>query len=276
MMASAAEIKEFIRNSKEGSTIPAMLGRILSIVKDEASSSRELCELISYDQALAEMVLRCANSPMFGRSGTICDIEQAVMLLGYEQIKTIAVGMTVMKIFPAKGSFDIRNLWAHSCEVAFLAKAVGERAPMVPAREAFLAGLLHDIGRIIFYRKAPKRFYEIGTSGDMAEKEAELFGCTHQEAGAWYNEYAGIPEEIVAAIRYHHAPSQAPAYRALVGAVSLAEAMSRRLCPRVGDDGLWLEEHGEIMRELEIYEDDVMALGQRLGGMRHEIENFFG
>ena len=276
MAAAASEIRDFIRNSKEGSTIPVMLGRILSIVRDEGSSSRELCEMISYDQALAEMVLRCANSPMFGHSGAVRDIEQAVMFLGYEQIKSIAVGMTVMKVFPAHGSFDIRNLWVHSCEVAFMARALSESVPMVPAREAFLAGLLHDIGRIIFYRKSPKRFHEVGTSGDMLEREAELFGCTHAEAGAWYNEYAGVPEEIVMPIRHHHGPSGAPGYRGLVAVVSLAEGLSRRLSPRAGDDGLWSGGHGEMMRGLSIYEDDVVSLGERLGGMRREIENFFG
>lgn len=86
MAADASEIRDFIKSIGEGSTIPAMVGKILSIVKDEGSSAMELSELISYDQALADMVLRVANSPMFGHSGRVRDIEQAVMFLGYDQI----------------------------------------------------------------------------------------------------------------------------------------------------------------------------------------------
>lgn len=275
MAADASEIRDFIKGIGEGSTIPAMVGKILSIVKDEGSSAMELSELISYDQALADMVLRVANSPMFGHSGRVRDIEQAVMFLGYDQIKSIAVGMTVMKIMPSKGSFDIKNLWTHSYEVAFIANSVSELSPVMSPRESFLSGLLHDIGRIIFYRKDPERFLEIGTSEDMLDRERELFGCTHEEAGAWYNEHAGIPEEIIMPIKYHHNPSRATGYADAVSVVSLAEALSRRLCPRAEDDGLWGPEHEELMRKFSLLEDDILSIAGRLGGIRHELENFF-
>jgi HD-like signal output (HDOD) protein len=274
MAACASEIRDFIRSINDGSTIPAMLGKILSVVSDETSSAQELSQLVSYDQALAEMVLRVANSAIFGHSGKIRDIDQAVMFLGYEKIKSIAVGMTVIKIFPVS-SFDIKNLWIHGYEVAFIANTLSESLPTTSPRESFLAGLLHDIGRVIFYKKDPAKFLETAASDDLPVVERELFGCSHEDAGSWFLENTGLPEDIIVSVKYHHRPSEATSYKDAVSIISLAEAMSNRLVPRRENDGLWTPEHDAIMRRFSLTEDDIISIGSRLGGIRHEVEEFF-
>ena len=271
-----SEIKDVIKGMTKGSTIPAMLGRILSIVRDEHSFAGELCDLIRFDQGLAGMVLRVANSPMFGRSGQISNIEQAVMYLGYEQIKSIAMGMSILSVFPARKSFSIKKLWAHGYEVASIATAVSERVPATSQKECFLAGLLHDIGRMVLYSVDHVRFLSVGTDDDMLERERELFSCTHEEAGAWYLQYAGLPEEIVLPVKYHHRPSKSTGYRDATSIVALAEGFSRRFYPKIEDDGIWGAEHSAIMLEMELTEEDMVGLAGILGGMKYEIESFFG
>jgi HD-like signal output (HDOD) protein len=271
----AAEVKNFIKNSDSLGTIPVVLGKILSLVGREDSSLEELNGVIAHDQALAERVIQVANSPLFGRSGRIRDIRQAVMFLGFGRIKAIAVGMKVIDIFPPDRSFDVRNIWIHGYEVASIASVLSEFIIMTSPRECFLSGLLHDIGRIIFYQIDHRRFYSLSTTDDMLDKELSFFGCTHAEAGAWFGEAAGMPAEIIQTTKYHHSPSLAESYRDSVSIVSLAEALSRMFSPRIEDDGLWTQEHDALLLELGIKSAELAAIGAKLFGSRKEAERFF-
>jgi putative nucleotidyltransferase with HDIG domain len=270
------EIKDFIAGLNKTYTIPPMLSKILAVIRDEESPPEQLYRLISHDQAFAERVITFANSAMFGHSGQVRDIKHAILFLGYEKIKSIALTMAVMDIFPAgHTSFNIKNLWIHGYEVAYLSAAIADIISMAAPREVFLCGLLHDIGRVIFYRKDREKFFKIGTEENIFDKEKELFDCTHAEAGAWYAEHCNMPEDIVLSILYHHNPSKTTGNRLGVSIVSLAEALSRRFSPRVEDDGIWIKDHDAIILELKLNEDDLSVIGQKLHGIKRDIENFF-
>lgn len=252
-----------------------LLGKILKVVNDEDSSPQDLYRMVSHDQSLAERVVRVANSAMFGHSGDVRDIQQAVMFLGFDKIKTISMGMTVMDFLPTRSSFKIKNLWVHSYEVAFLAAAVSDMLPVTSPRESFLSGLLHDIGRVIFCRMDPDKFLVIETADDMFDREIEAYGCTHAHAGLWFAEEIGMPAEILAAIKFHHRPASARDYKDSVAIVALAEALSRRFSPRLEDDGVWTHDHDAILLEYSLSNEDLVSIGSRLIAAGHEIENFF-
>ena len=276
--SAGREIREYVKGVYRTRTLPSMLGKILSLVKDENSSPKDLFLLISHDPALAERVIQVANSVMFGHSGEVRALRHAVMFLGYERLRSIATGMGVMDVFSSstRNSLDIQNLWVHGYEVAYLSAVISDTISMGASPESFLCGLIHDIGRIIFFEKDRDRYYDIGTSDDMFQKEIELFGCTHAEAGGWYAEYAGLPEDIIQAIRHHHHPSGATGNMLGVSVVALAEVFSRRFSPRVIDDGLWTPEHDAIMLELGIGEESMQAICHKLGGLKYDIKIFFG
>jgi HD-like signal output (HDOD) protein len=269
------EIREYVNGIYRSRTIPSLLGKILSVVRDENSSPQDLFRLISHDQILAERVIRVANSVLFGHSGKVRALQHAVMFLGYERIQTIAMAMGVMEVFPGRNSHDIQNLWIHGYEVAYISSVISDTISMATPDESFLSGLLHDIGRVIFFEKDRERYYRIGTGDDMFENEIELFGCTHAEAGGWYAENAGIPEEIVHAIRHHHQPSESKGNRLGVSIVAVAEGFSRTLRPRVIDDGIWTPEHDAILLELSIGEDTKQAIQHKLHGLEYDIKSFF-
>jgi HD-like signal output (HDOD) protein len=272
---SSSDVKDFIRNIEALSTIPVLVGKIRTICQKEDCSLEDLNRLIAHDQAMAERVIRAANSAFFGHSGQVRDIRQAILFLGFERIKSLAIGMNVMTIFPHNNAFNIKDLWIHSYEVALIASVISAFVSMTSPPECFLSGLLHDIGRIIFYKMDYNRFFKISTTDDMLEKETELFGCTHAESGAWFGEAAGMPLEIILTIKDHHSPSQAKEFRDSISIVALAEAMSRMYSPRIEDDGLWSPEHNALLLELGIESKELTAIGEKLYGARKEAENFF-
>jgi HD-like signal output (HDOD) protein len=270
------EIREYVRGMYRSRTLPSMLGKIVAVVKDENSSPRDLLRVISHDPALAERVIRVANSAMFGHSGDVRDLPHAVMFLGYERVRAIALGMGVMDVFPARNSYDVQDLWRHGYEVAFLSSVLSDAISMATPAESFLCGLIHDIGRVIFFERDRERYYRIGTDDDMFGREVELFGCTHAEAGGWYAEHAELPEDIILSIRHHHQPSRAPGNPLGVSIVALADAFSRKFCPRVIDDGVWTPEHDAVLLELGLDDEQMIAIRQRLEGLKYDIRVFFG
>jgi putative nucleotidyltransferase with HDIG domain len=245
------------------------------MVKDENATAKDLQEVISHDPALAERVLQVANSALLGHSGQFRDIRQAILFLGFDRIKAIAVGMNVLDLLPHHHAFDFINLWIHCYEVAFIASEVSDLVTMTSPEECFLAGLLHDLGRILFCKIDQERFFRIGSTDEMFEKERKLFGCTHAEAGAWLAEAAGLPQEIVSVVQFHHRPSLAREYRDSVSIVSLSEALSRMFDPRLEDDGLWTQEHDALLLELGIDPGALTFVGKRLVLARKEAEAFF-
>ena len=269
------EIKRYIKQLSDLSTTPALLGKILTLFRDDNASTEDLCTLISYDPAMAERVLRVANSAFFAHSGQVKDIHQAVLFLGLDRIKAIAVGMTVMNIFPSPGSFHVENLWLHSYEVAFLSSVLSDHIAVTQPQECFLSGLLHDIGRLVLYNIDHLKFHQIETTDTMLEQETTLFGCTHAEAGAWFAEEVGLPSAIVTTIKHHHKPSAAPEDMHMVSLVSLAEALTRTFSPRVEDDGIWTPEHDAILLEFSLSEHDLQKVGDQFKDARGEIEKFF-
>lgn len=269
------EVKTFTKNIKNLSTIPGLLHRILSVMQHEGFSANDLLKLISRDQALAEKVVRVANSAFFGHSGEVKDLRQAFIFLGVNKIKSIALGMTVMDIFPARSSFNVKNLWRHGYEVAILSEAVSGIVCATCPQECFLAGLLHDIGRIILYQIDAVKYTRISSSNDILSAEEEAFGCTHEEAGAWFAAENGLPPEIISVIRHHHRPSGAEEFKDAASIVSLAEALSRRFNPQPENDGKWISEHDLILLEYSLTDDDTLFVGERFCAEKPEIDQFF-
>lgn len=270
----ASEVRRAIEKLDSLSTIPVVLTQILRATSDPSSPPEHLFEIISRDQAIAAKILKMANSPFFGHSGKIGEIQQAIILLGYDRVRSIALSISVVTMFSRKGDKNLRNFWAHSFEVAFIAAYIADSATIVSQQTAFLAGLLHDIGRLIFYKLYRDRYRSILGTDDLLEKEIAIFGCDHAEAGSWFAKKTKLPAEQVLAILYHHAPSQAKEFTDIVSVVSLAEALSRRYSPKIEDDGIWTADHDAILLELALTNEDLEEIGVRLGQEILEIQSF--
>lgn len=270
----ASEVRKAVEKLDSLSTIPIVLTQILRATADPSSSPEDLFNIISRDQAVAEKIVRTANSPFFGHSGQIGELEQAIILLGYKHIRNIALSVSVVSMFSKRGDINLKNFWAHSYEVAFIAAYIAEGTTMLSPQAVFLSGLLHDIGRLIFYKLYRDQYKAILGTDDLLEKETALFGCDHALAGSWFARKTKLPEEQVLAIQYHHKPSEAETFRDIISVISLAEALSRRYSPKIEDDGIWTADHDAILLELSLTNEDLEEIGTRLNAEELEIQSF--
>lgn len=270
----ATLVRKYIERLDRLSTIPVVLKRVMDLTSDPASSAHELYDVISHDQSLAERVIRLANSPFFGHPGAVGDIHQAIMLLGYEKIRNISMGMSVFMIPSKKDDRHLKGFWAHSYEVAYVAAVVARISTMVNPGSAFLAGLLHDAGRLVFFNLSGDGGNSIIATDDLLDRERALFGCDHALAGSWLAEKTNLPEELVVAVRYHHQPSGANRFQDMVSVVSLSEALSRRFCPRIEDDGRWIEEHDALLLELAFTNDNIREIEATVREEEKVLEGF--
>lgn len=267
-------IKERIEQLTDIPTIPIVISRLVKVLQNEKASVAELTDVIKYDQSLAERIVAVANSPFLGYPGRINSIEQAVLMLGFDLVKTLSLGVSVIGIFPHH-SLALKQIWSHSFGVATLAGLMSSKMPAADKGVCFLAGLLHDIGHVIFMQFAKESYEEVLKSSDINSCEAEIFGCTHAEAGRWFLESLSFPGEIVLPVFYHHDIEGATIHKGIITTVYLAEGMISLLNHQRGFDGIWSEEHHRIYKENSLGDKELKECEEFLTEEDKYITNFF-
>jgi len=239
--------KEELRSKIEAvarvSTIPSMMKKIMEVAEDPGSAVADLEKLIERDQAIASRVVAVSNAVFYGFPRKINSISQAIMVLGFEMVKGLAVSTAVFNVKQPRLARELGALWAHSFECAMASVLLARHSGLVTRESAFLAGLLHDIGKPLMIQALGDKYLEtFSRDANSPEKEEELFGGSHAESGAWFAERCKLPVDCVMAIRHHHAPSgymkettRDPAlvriaYLANVMAAGRKEALESREC----------------------------------------------
>jgi len=204
----------FVRKIEELPTVSSALSRIIAVVDNENSSAAELTEVVSKDPAISSMILRLVNSAFYGHLREISTISRAVVILGFQTVKTMAMGVSLFHEPRAgvSGVFDRDRLWLHSIGAGAVAKRLYVRSTItdIPDEEtAFLIGLLHDIGKIVFDNYFSEDNQRVITCAmeqkrTVSDVEKEIFGITHGEAGALLAHRWKFPALVEEAIGYHH------------------------------------------------------------------------
>ena len=212
-MPTSTEEKTDCPLLKEIPTLPAVAVQLLEAAMiDEADASR-LVKIIKRDPPITAKVLQVANSPQYGFRGQVSTLERAVALLGNTAIRAIALGVSVFDAFRPKldmpSEFDPRDFWKHSLGVALVAEAVGKKCGHGESGALFVAGLLHDIGRLALYYVEPDRYARVvgesfSYSVSLMERERAAFGADHTVYGQRLAEHWNLPRLIADSIRCHH------------------------------------------------------------------------
>jgi putative nucleotidyltransferase with HDIG domain len=276
-MVQLEQVREIVSETVTIPTIPTTLQEINRIIHDPDGSAKEASEYIAKDVAIAPKVLRLANSPLCGLRNPVSDIQQAVSILGLKMLRNLVLQATVLEnLCPTVHSVqcDPRSLWDHSFKVAQVARTLTKISHVdfgLSRDEAYTAGLLHDVGKIILLNFDGTKIQEALTKSaeekiPMFLAEEEAFGFNHAHIGAVLAEAWGLGECLHHAILYHHeAPkdgeTEDDAIAAMRGTlIRVSNSLSHRFTPRpmlytgdhVSEEGISVLRLGvEAMDEIE-------------------------
>jgi HD-like signal output (HDOD) protein len=220
-------------------TLPHVVQKLASMIGRPNVSAEEIGSLIEKDQVLSAKVLRLANSPFYGFPSRIASVAHAVVVLGLNVVKGLTLCATAFDMMKNAG---MNELWRHSLGVAITAHILGAKAAMKNPEEVFVAGLLHDIGKVVLYVKWPDVGRQITdasreSSGSLMESEQELFGVTHADVGGWLATAWHLPSSLREPILYHHKPAAAQEAKLQTAIVHIADVLVKGLaCGNPGDD----------------------------------------
>lgn len=194
-------------------SMPQVLVQLLDICKKTEVEIQEIAGIVDKDAALSAKVLQLVNSAFIGARKTIGNIEQAVVYLGTDTVRNLAISISVQQVFrrvETNGLLSMDRFWHHSYTNALLARNIAEAINYSDPSEAYLAGLLHDIGKLLLWMAFPGRYAPLLLKGirchnaRLAFLEEEKLHVNHCQAGAWLCEEWHLPLLIADAIRYHH------------------------------------------------------------------------
>lgn len=235
-----------LENVKDLPTLPAIVSELDSVLRDPDAHSEDVAKILNEDPSLAINILKNANSVEYGVSGRdIASVAEAVRRLGYQKVKALCTTFSAVKALNNIGThLDHQAFWKHSFVAAVTTTVLPRFCASVSGfseDEAYMAGLLHDIGVLILDQYFPTEFEQIeneskksGRPRDMTEHV--LLGLDHGEIGAWILRRWNIPEVVTEAVRWHHRPSLAPEeFRPLSQIVHMAEFVCT--CLSIGDGG---------------------------------------
>ena len=224
---------DILDNLKELPTLPTVIAQLMMTLNEPTSSSRDLERLITNDQAIAARLLKLANSAFYGLPGKVTSLGRAITLLGFNTVRSLVLTIGVIDKFSGKSGgryFDRGEFWEHSLSVAMISKLLCAKDPTISPDEAHIAGLLHDIGKVIMdtlmlanFQKAMRMVKEKGM--DPLEAEEEFVGITHPELGAIVGEKWRFPEFILETTSYHHNPFDAKNFPEIVQLIALANTI---------------------------------------------------
>lgn len=212
--------------------MPHIAAQVIDKLVEADSTPREIHNIIIKDQALAARVLKVANSPYYGASRSISTLRDAVLFMGYDAIRSLIMTAVLKGMF-SNVSLSEKLLWEHSVGCAVAARKTAQEVGFERNEEAFLAGLMHDVGKaVLFLRSALMRdimqeVYNDGTS--FYDVEMRTLGFTHVDVGRIIADKWRFAPSIEDAIANHHTPDQAAAAPELTQIVSLANSFCHKL-----------------------------------------------
>ncbi|MBI9044030.1 MAG: HDOD domain-containing protein [Anaerolineaceae bacterium] len=195
--------------------MPASVTRILNILEGEEASAEEVGDLLGHDQALAANVLQAANSAYLGYGPSCTNLSDAVMRLGFGRIRTLVLGVAAAGSLSGslKGyRMGSGELWKHSISTAYVAQWLSKRNRSIPPEDAYVAGLLHDMGKLLLDQFALAdyaRLFDLVQNYGLTffQVEQKLFGINHAQVGSMMANKWNFPQPLVSAIEFHHSPT---------------------------------------------------------------------
>ncbi len=224
-------------------TLPTVISKMIELVDNPKTSATSLAKLITTDQALTARILKIANSAYYGYSREISTVDMAIVVMGFNAVKEMGLSLSVFDVFKDLSNvkhFDVTEYWQHSIGCGVAAKMLAQHYYQAIAGEAFVSGLLHDIGKIIVNQYLHEEFVQIidavsEQKSTFDEAEQDILGVTHGQIGSWLVDKWRLPRLISHAIKYHHTPWEAKNSQVIIALINIADHLCH-VC-NVGSSG---------------------------------------
>ena len=200
---------KILQDHQELASLPQTLSEVLRVTKSDTSSAQDLAAVLSHDPALTTKILRIVNSPFYGLSRSVTTLPQAVVTLGMRAVSSLALSTSVYDLTGKwQSTVNRMRFWRHSLETAIACRNIAEAVRYPRIDEAFVAGLLHDIGILVleksFSEKYKSVWRQVESGGSLVELEDGAWGTNHARVGQFLLEQWNIPAVICEAVGQHH------------------------------------------------------------------------
>lgn len=266
-------LEALFQRLSELSSLPSVALRIIEVAVDENSNADDLRQHIEHDPALAARIIRVVNSSYFALRQEVADLRTAIAMLGTKQIRNIAVTVFVSRQFQPssdKHLFDRTRLWNHSLGVSAITRLLAKLTRQADPEEAYLAGLLHDIGLLIIDqhlgRHVPTIMSTVEQGMSLHEATYEVLRFDPTQLGAYVAWRSQFPGRLVSAIEFHHKPETYTLEdRSLVDLVAIADYVTTLTGLGVTEGAQPIAPSDAVFKRLELD-------GDRLAELRPQID----
>ncbi|NMC44298.1 MAG: HDOD domain-containing protein [candidate division Zixibacteria bacterium] len=229
------DIFELLKDSKELTSLPQVLAEVVRITNNDDCGAAEVAEVIMKDPALSARILRISNSAYYGAAREIGTVSQAVVTMGLRAVKALSLSVGLYRLFDTgEGTVNRLRFWRHSLEVAIASREIAIACSYRPAEEAFVCGLLHDIGILVLEANFEDRFKRLWKQVEAGESLTTLeqahWGTDHARVAKFLLDQWRVPKYIGEAVAVHHDPfgqDQSLPQNRLGRIVSLANRISK-------------------------------------------------
>lgn len=225
-------VQQRLKERPEVRPFPAAVTQLLAACQDPNSTAATFEEIIECDPALAVRLLRMANSSLYGLANKVVSVGHATVVLGIRQLRSLALSVAGAGMFSegATAAKERLALWDHSMGCATIARLLSKSIPNVSPEDAFLGGIVHDVGKLLLFDVVPDEYAQLVRSyaGEkLVQEEQFAFGITHEGIGLVSAHAWGLSEEIKATIGFHHRPGESPVHFEHAALIYVASMLAR-------------------------------------------------